>query len=344
MSGTSLDGIDLAFVNFHFKNNKVEWNIMASEFVEYSEDWKNQLSQAHLISSNELLVLDVKYGKFIGQKVNEFIIRNDLQNIDAIASHGHTIFHQPEKGFTLQIGSGSHIHAQTNLKVISDFRSLDVALGGQGAPLVPMGDKFLFSQYDACVNLGGFANISFDNSQNQRIAFDICPLNFVLNHLCKKIGKSYDENGEIARNAKINMDLFSTLNQIEFYQKFSPKSLGREWVEKVVFPILEKSEITIENQISTFTYHAAFQISNILNQNNFGKILFSGGGAKNEYLILLIQSQNNTEIKIENDNLTDFKEALIFAFLGGLRLLNQINILRSVTGASRDSISGKIYE
>lgn len=344
MSGTSLDGVDLVFAEFQYLNHRWKWNIIACDCLEYTEEWRNQLSQAHKLNAEDLSKLNTDYAKLLGDMTHAFISKFKLEKIDAIASHGHTVFHQPANGFTLQIGSGAHLQAQLNLKVISDFRSQDIALGGQGTPLVPIGDQLLFSEYDACVNLGGFANISFDNEAQQRIAFDICPVNYILNHLCQKLGKNYDADGEIARNSRIDEVLFHHLNQIEFYHQKSPKSLGREWVENEIFPWLENTNVAIENQISTITHHAAFQISNILNQHAFKKVLFSGGGTKNQFLMRLIQDQTEVEIHKADDIIIDFKEALIFAFLGCLKLRNEINVLSSVTGAKRDSSSGIIYD
>ena len=268
MSGTSLDGVDMICVDFNFQNKDIDWTILASHCYDYNEEWKNSLANAHHLSAGELLALDARYGQFLGERVNHFITQNQLKKIDGIASHGHTIFHQPDKEFTLQIGHGAHIQAITGHTVVSDFRSQDVALGGQGAPLVPIGDKLLFSEFDACVNLGGFANISFDDS-NQRIAFDICPVNFVINYLCQQIGKDFDDKGEIAKNSDVDRNLVEKLNAIPFYHHQPPKSLGREWVESNIYHLLENSSISVQDKIATFSHHAAFQIAEILNKNLF---------------------------------------------------------------------------
>lgn len=343
MSGTSLDGLDLACVDFWMENDIIQYEFIATDCLDYSTEWKETLQVAHQLSAQELYALDVAYGNFMGQKVNEFITKCNLKNVDYIASHGHTIFHQPEKGFTLQIGHGAHIQAITELPVICDFRSQDVALGGQGAPLVPIGDKLLFSAFDACINLGGFANISFDEEE-KRIAFDICPVNFVLNHLCQKMGKLYDENGEIAKTSKVDEKLLQLLNQLPFYQKAYPKSLGREWVEQQIFPLLNEFAISNQEKIATFTQHAAEQITKVLNENKLQKVLFSGGGALNQYLIQQIKTQTKTEIVIAENTLLHYKEALIFALLAYLKIQGKINVLSSVTGAKRDSVSGVLYE
>lgn len=344
MSGTSLDGLDLACVQFNPKENKIGWQWIATDFIPYSTAWREKLKQAHLISTPDLMALDGAYGEFLGEKVNQFIQQNQLHGIDAIASHGHTIFHQPQKGFTLQIGNGAYLQAQTNIPVICDFRSQDVALGGQGAPLVPIGDQLLFSEYDACINLGGFANISFDDAPQHRVAFDIVPVNYVLNYFAADLGLPYDAEGKIAEKAHIITDLLNALNNLAYYQQLGPKSLGREWVEKEVLGLIKNDTHTAEDILATFTAHAAEQISKVINYHSFKKVLFSGGGALNTFLMQTIQTQTSSKIMIADDELLHFKEALVFALLGYLKLHKQTNILQSVTGASRDSCAGVVYE
>ncbi|HOR59721.1 MAG TPA: anhydro-N-acetylmuramic acid kinase [Bacteroidales bacterium] len=341
MSGTSLDGLDIAFVKFDEKNNNWIFKIVKAETVNYEPVLIQKFLSAHVMSALELKYLEKEFSEFCAKAVNNFT--NDIsEKFDLIASHGHTVFHQPEKGMTLQIGDGELIAKRCGINVISDFRSGDVALGGQGAPLVPIGDELLFYDYDACVNLGGFSNISFKNNNKKRVAFDICPVNIVLNHLCQKIGEKYDENGKIASENIVNKTLLAELNDLDYYFKKYPKSLGREWVEKEVFPILEKYLQTdsVENIISTFTIHIAFQISE--NIKNFSKVLFTGGGAYNGFLIKKIEEFSSVNIVVPENKIVDFKEALIFAFLGLLRWQNKINCLASVTGAERDSCCGKI--
>lgn len=342
MSGTSLDGLDIVCVDFWEKEAKIQWEFIATDCISYSAEWENKLRTAHTLPADKLLFLDASYGKFLGQRVNEFIEKFNLKKIDFVASHGQTIFHQPEKGFTLQIGHGAHIQAKTNLKVISDFRSQDVALNGQGAPLVPIGDQLLFSEYDACINLGGFANISFEFKE-KRIAFDVCPVNFVINHLCQKIDLAFDNNGKIAKNGKVDSGLFQKLNKLSFYKESFPKSLGREWVVQEVLPITDGFNISTEDKIATFTEHVSYQITNVLNTFNLNKILFTGGGTKNKHLIHLIQEKTQAEIICGNHILIDFKEALVFALLGYLKAQNKVNTLASVTGATRDSSGGILY-
>lgn len=338
MSGTSLDGLDICFAKFEKKDS---WNfeILKAETIPYSHYWEDQLKNSIHLSAEDLLELHSEYGFYLGKAVKNFIEKHQLENIDLIASHGHTVFHQPQKKFTLQIGDGRAVKIETGLPVVYDFRSQDVLMGGNGAPLVPIGDKLLFSQYDACLNLGGFSNISLQIN-DRRIAFDIVPVNIVLNELVQKFNKNFDENGNFARQGIINEDLLSTLNSLDFYQQPYPKSLGIEWCNENIFPLFNDLEAL--NLLATFTEHAAQQISKILHENQLKKVLFTGGGTYNRYLIEKIKSKSETEIIIPTGEIIEFKEALIFAFMGILRFSNKINVLSSSTGSSQDHSSGII--
>lgn len=339
MSGTSLDGIDLAYVTFQ-KDGYQNFEMVFAETIPYPEKWKLILHNALYFEAEKLKDLSVTYGDYLGEEINRFVKKHHLNSIDFIASHGHTILHQPEKGITLQIGDGQTIANKTQQKVVCDFRTQDVALGGQGAPLVPIGDELLFSQYNYCMNLGGFANISFNN-QGKRIAFDICPVNVVLNFYANKLGFDYDANGDIAKSAKFDEALFHQLNSLEYYKKNPPKSLGIEWVKDTIFPILKASKATPQTILRTFSDHIAYQIANTISEGK--KVLCTGGGTYNEYIIQKIISFKKCELIIPDKNLINFKEALIFAFLGLLRVDNQINCLSSVTGAKKNHSSGNIF-
>ena len=337
MSGTSLDGLDIAVCEFWF-SKKWNFKILRAETFKYEKNILHYLQTAKDLSSSNLIDLNNIYGKYIGKKVKNFL---QGEIVDLIASHGHTIFHRPEKKITFQLGNGANIANETGITTISDFRTFDVALGGQGAPLVPIGDKLLFTDYKYCLNLGGFSNISEKNNK-KIIAYDICPVNIVLNYYSQKLGKDFDFNGEFGKNGKANKKLIADLDNIDYYKQKSPKSLGREWVEDVFFPIIEKYDLSYIDKVASIYQHIANQISK--NIKSSGKLLITGGGAKNIFLIDLIKSRlYNIDIIIPNNKLIDFKEALIFAFLGVLRINNQINVLSKVTGAKRDSISGNIF-
>ncbi len=338
MSGTSLDGLDICYTNFQ-KKESWQFEIIIAETIPYSQEWKNKLQNSVYLSAEDLLALDKEYGFFVGEKVKEFIEKNKITKIDLIASHGHTVFHQPQRKFTLQIGDGKAIKIATQKPVIYDFRSQDVLMGGNGAPLVPIGDELLFSKYDACLNLGGFSNISL-KQDDRRIAFDISPVNVVLNSYAEKLGYSYDENGNIARKGNINFQILEKLNQVDFYQKKHPKSLGIEFVNEEFFLLLKNE--TPENILATFTEHIAIQISKVFNDNNLKKVLVTGGGTFNTYLIEKLKIKSPAEIIIPETNIINFKEALIFAFMGMLRIRNEVNVLCSATGSSENHSSGSI--
>ena len=336
MSGTSLDGLDICYAKFQNFTNW-EFEIIKTETIPYSLEWKNRLQNAILLSAEDLLALDKEYGFYLGEKTQEFISKNNITDLDFIASHGHTVFHQPQRKFTLQIGDGRAIKLTTKKPVIYDFRSQDVLMGGNGAPLVPIGDELLFSQYDACLNLGGFSNISLQKN-HQRIAFDISPVNVVLNYFAEKLGKNYDENGDFARNGAINFKILEELNTLTFYQKPAPKSLGVEFVNSEVLPLLKDE--TPENIIATFTEHIAEQIAKVFNDNQLKTVLVTGGGTFNTYLLEKIREKSQTELIVPDENIINFKEALIFAFMGVLRLRNEVNVLCSATGSSENHCSG----
>ncbi|MGE0560967.1 MAG: anhydro-N-acetylmuramic acid kinase [Flavobacteriales bacterium] len=345
MSGTSIDGIDLALCDF-IKNDHSKWSfeIITSTTVEYDLYMKQKLKDAIHFSGFDLMLLHNEIGNLIGKSVNHFISDNKItkKEIDFISSHGHTIFHQPSKNITTQIGNGANISAITKLPVICDFRSIDVALNGQGAPLVPIGDKLLFSEYNYRLNLGGIANISFED-EDKIIAYDICPVNIVLNKLVGSINLHYDNEGKIARSGKLNLPLLKELNELSFYQKKPPKSLGIEWVEKEMFPILNKYEIELNDKLRTFVEHIAIQISNSITGKN-KSVLITGGGTYNTFLIDRLKEISSCKIVIPKKQTIEFKEALIFAFLGVLRHRNEVNCLSSVTGATSNNIGGCIYK
>lgn len=342
MSGTSLDGVDLAYIKF---NNSDRWmfEIFQSETVSYSEEWLTKLKNAIHFSTSELEELNVDYTKLLASIISEFISKYRLTEIDAVCSHGHTILHQPQNGFTLQIGNLPMIRDLVNQTIVCDFRVQDVQFGGQGAPLVPIGDELLFSEYDYCLNLGGFSNVSFSEN-GKRIAFDISPVNTVLNYFANELGFSYDDAGNLAKSGNINQDLLRQLNDLEFYILPYPKSLGMEFVNAKIFPLINSYPIDEKDKLRTFVEHIAFQIAKICNKPN-AKLFITGGGAYNRFLIERLRNYlPTTDVVIPDDKTIQFKEALIFGFLGVLRLRDEINVLSSVTGAKQDHSSGIIFK
>lgn len=341
MSGTSLDGLDIAYC--HFSKLKTGWKykIKTAMTAKYPVSWIRKLSSAQNLTGEELVALDMEYGKFLGKACEEFIGQHKIK-VDFIASHGHTVFHQPAKGFTYQLGNGNALHAMCGIPVIYDFRSLDVQLGGEGAPLVPVGDKLLFGEYDVCLNLGGIANLSMD-VKGQRIAYDVCFINMGLNYLTAKIGKPFDDGGQIASMGVVNTAMLKKLSRVYGSLRNKRPSLGREIFEQRIQPILDQTNILIQDKLRTFVASAAIEISSaIISEKKNAKVLCTGGGTFNSFFVscLLEHCGDNAALIIPEEDVVKFKEALVFSFLGVLRIQRQANCLKSVTGATRDSSGG----
>ena len=340
MSGTSLDGIDLACVNFKF-NKFWKFEVEATKTVSYSKQWITKFKELFSASKDLIKIGDESYTLFLAKNVLSFIKEFKLTEIDAICSHGHTLFHDPKNRLTFQLGNRKSLATETGLNVVCNFRSQDIELGGQGAPLVPIGEKLLFRGYDAFLNLGGFSNVS-KISDKSLIAYDICAVNTILNFLANKRRKSYDLNGNMAKQGKLISPLFDDLESLEYYKKSPPKSLGIEWVNSKILPLLEKYRLqSVEDLLYTYTIHIGSLIS-----KNFDcgqNVLVTGGGAKNNFLIKKIKENQFANFILPSKIIIDYKESIIFGFLGVLRLRNEINCLASVTGSSRDHCSGNIF-
>ncbi len=339
MSGSSLDGLDLALVRFTNDDGRYSYTILEAETMPYPVSWSKRLAKAFLSAPEDLNPLDLEYGTYLGKCVKEFANKHKVKP-DFIASHGHTVFHQPEKRYTLQIGDGQALADNCGFLTINDFRTEDVLKGGQGAPLVPIGDKLLFSDYEICLNIGGIANLSYDVN-GCRIAYDICIANQALNWLAQREGFNYDKDGMLARSGKVNPDLLKALNDNEFYRQQPPKSLGREFFESY-----QKQRLGLhstKDAMATFVEHIAQQIECSTSSLQRGKMLVTGGGAHNGFLVERIQHYVKHQVVVPDNQTIDYKEALIFAFLGLLKLEGQTNVLCSVTGAPSDSCSGHIW-
>jgi len=343
MSGTSLDGVDIAYCHFERTGDTWTFRIIHAETIPYDSGRREKLKQAPDLVNSDLTRLDVEYGKYLGDITREFC-NAGTYTPDFIASHGHTIYHRPEKSLTLQIGHGPSLAIKCGYPVVYDFRSGDVSLGGQGAPLVPVGDRELFGEFDFCLNMGGFSNISFDD-HFMRKAYDICPVNIILNKLALCLGIDFDRDGLEAGKGRIDMDLLDELNSIPYFSFPPPKSLGREWLEDNFLPVMDASKISVRDKLRTATEHIAFQIGKTVSDLSGTKrssMLITGGGAKNRFLIDRISTPCPAKMIIPDESVLNYKEALIFAFLGVLRWRNEINILSSVTGATMDSSGGTI--
>lgn len=346
MSGTSGDGLDIAYCEFTVEE-VWSYNLIKSETVPFPPSLAESLALAHRFAGEELAYLDVLFGKWMGQAVREFCKKNNFEP-NAIASHGHTVFHQPEKGLTLQIGNGWAIHQFSGFPVINDFRSLDVVLGGQGAPLVPIGDRHLFGEYGFCLNLGGIANISME-SDGGRKAMDITPFNLLLNLYAEKRGLPYDDQGRLAERGSTILPLLHELDHLPRYTQAPQKSLAREDIDSLYKPLLNKYQGSPEDFLSTLTAHFSTQITDVvlspLQAPANHTLLVTGGGAYNSYFISLLKKKcgEMVEVMLPKPEIIDFKEALIFAFLGVLRLRNENNCLGSATGAIKDNCGGTTF-
>lgn len=349
MSGSSLDGLDIVFTELQEIGGIWNYEIRHATCLEYDEEWRHQLKDATGLPAPDYLLLHTRYGRFIGQKINEFIDDHKLHHeVSIISSHGHTTFHLPGEKMTHQLGDGSAIAAETGLPVVSDLRSMDIAFGGQGAPIVPLGEKLFFSGYNYFLNIGGIANISIIK-KNEIIAYDVCAANRVLNMLAGEKNLAYDDEGKISSQGKINEDLLEKLNALEYYKLPPPKSLANSFGTGIVYPLLKSLHISIEDALCTYTEHICMQIINSLQlfkQDTVQKLFVTGGGAFNIFLIERLQknaAESNFEIHIPADDVVKYKEALIMALLGVLRLREQYTVLASVTGASRNSIGGALW-
>ena len=340
MSGSSCDGIDLALCRFNRFGDQWQYRILRAETLPYTAEWNGRLNRAASIGAQDFIRLHSEYGRFLGHSVKKFL--GEGPDPDLIASHGHTIFHSPATGLTFQLGDGAGIAAVAGCTTVSDFRRLDVEFGGQGAPLVPVGDELLFGAFDACLNLGGFANISF-RKDGTRVAFDICPVNIILNYLAAEKGLGYDDNGRLGRAGRIHEDLVRQLNDLPYYREKGPKSLGREWLESEFMPLVNRSGLPLAERLRSVYAHVAHQIGLTLGHLGEGsKVLVTGGGAFNAFLVDLLQ-RSPVQLIVPEPGLVRFKEALIFGLLGLLRYRGEVNCLASVTGGSRDLKAGVIH-
>lgn len=349
MSGSSVDGLDIAYVHLHETGGKWGYEILAADCIDYTPEWKNQLTNAIHLSGLDYQLLHTSYGHFIGEKVNHFINENGLQHkVDLIASHGHTTFHLPKQKMTAQIGDGAAIAAETQLPVVSDLRSLDVAFGGQGAPIVPIGQKLLFGEYHYFLNIGGIANISV-NKEGNYIAFDVCPANRILNMLAEEMNMEHDESGKIAASGKINKDLLQQLNALPYYQQAFPKSLANSFGVDIVYPLIKKANLTTKDALCTYVEHIATQIQKaIFTEVTLAnaQLFITGGGALNTFLVERLQTllaEKGIEIIVPDERLVQYKEALIMALLGALRWREEATVLSSVTGATANSVGGALW-
>jgi anhydro-N-acetylmuramic acid kinase len=350
MSGSSLDGLDIAYCHLQETGGIWQYQIMHSACVPLLENFKSKFIDINNITIHEYLSLDSAFGKWQGLQINEFIAKNSLEHqVDLIASHGHTTLHNPTDGYSAQIGCGAQMAAITGIVVVNNLRAMDIALGGQGAPIVPIAEQLLFANNNAFLNIGGISNISF-KTDNTFIAYDVCPANRILNYLSNVINLPYDAEGKEAHKGSIIIELLNELNALDFYKKEGPKSLANEYGTQILLPIFEKYNCSIQDKLRTACEHIAIQITNAVAKNNSTnsalKMLITGGGAFNNFLVKLITekcSVYNCTIEVPNVETINYKEALAMALFGALRWREENNVLAAVTGANRDSVGGAIW-
>jgi anhydro-N-acetylmuramic acid kinase len=342
MSGTSCDGIDLAYCQFkQLAKNKWSYSIVHARTIPYDAAWQEKLLNVINAQPSAIGEINRAYTALVNKVILTFIDDFELTDLDLICSHGHTVWHKPKEGLTLQIGNLESIADGMPCPVVCDFRTQDVTLGGQGAPLVPIGDRLLFSDFDACLNLGGFANISYRNEDLATVAFDLCPFNIVLNYWAQKFGAPYDAHGDFARSGSLNLPLLERLNALDYYRLSPPKSLGLEWVHSNFYPLYKSYHCDPVDWLATASRHMAHQIDQAT--LSFDRVLITGGGAYNSFVMELLDALAPGKFILPTRELIDYKEALIFGLLGVLRFKGEINCLSSVTGASKDHSSGVIW-
>jgi anhydro-N-acetylmuramic acid kinase len=351
MSGSSLDGLDIAFVEFDESGGKWSFTILASECYAYNDEWGQRLKDASSLNALDYLLLHSAYGHYLGGQVNKFIEAQNLQfKVALIASHGHTVFHFPQQKMTAQLGDGAAIAATTSLPVVSDLRALDIAFGGQAAPIVPIGEKYLFPDFDLFLNIGGIANLSV-KKEDAFIAFDVCPANRVLNSLAAKVGKDHDANGEMASIGNVNQNLLDKLNELSYYKQPAPKSLDNSFGANEVYSLIKSFGLTHNDSLRTYVEHIVVQIresivANHKPQTTNAKLLVTGGGAFNTFLMERLNTELNIigiKAIVPDRQIVEFKEAIIMALIGVLRWRQEYTTLPSVTGAGRGSIGGALW-
>ncbi len=356
MSGSSLDGLDIAYVHLQETGGAWNYTILHADCYSYTKEWITKLSSANSLPAIDYQLLNTDYGHYIGEQVNRFIENYSLQHkVDLVASHGHTTFHMPAKKMTAQLGDGASIAAETGLPVVSDLRAMDLAFGGQGAPIVPIGEKLLLGEFDLLLNLGGIANISAKTPDGY-LAFDVCPANRVLNMLANQVGNEYDENGNLAAYGKMDNTLLQRLNKLEYYSLGYPKSLANDFGTGEVYPLIHKQAISTEDALRTYVEHICMQIREsihmVLNKNGLHspasgrRLLVTGGGALNTFMVRRLQemlAELGIETVVPEKNIINYKEALIMALMGVLRWREEYNVLASVTGAKQNSIGGALW-
>ena len=359
MSGSSLDGLDIACCRFELRLQEpapeaVGWELLEAETLEYSTSWKERLATLPDANALSLALAHAQFGAYLGQLTNQFLESHPFEP-DFIASHGHTLFHHPEQGSSFQLGDGASIAAITGYPAIDNFRMQDVALGGQGAPIAPIADQLLFPEYDFMLNLGGIANFSC-KANGHYIAFDSIGANQLLNALAALVGKEYDAGGQLAASGKLVPALLEQGQQLSYFQQPYPKSLGNHWVQREMLPIYLNYPASVEDKLFTACYHIGQQIAQDISKaiqhekmpSRPYRMLVTGGGAFNTFLVNQIQNACREaallEIDVPPKEIVAFKEAILMALMGVLRTTGLPNCLPTVTNARQAAIGGAIHQ
>lgn len=349
MTGTSMDGADLAYCAFWEENGHWQYELLASETVPLEESWVSRLAYLEAADARTFARTHVYLGHYFGKMIARFIQDKQLSP-EFVALHGQTIFHQPEKNYTAQIGDGETIASYLACPVVTNFRNKDVAAGGQGAPLVPFGEELLFRNHRLFLNLGGFANLTALRPGKGPIAFDIAGCNLALNWLASQLDPplAYDAGGKVARQGTLQGELLEALNRLPYYRQPPPKSLGTEWLSAHVLPLLRQEDIPVPDRMHTYAVHLAHQLRRAIEKcsGRDEPILVTGGGVYNKFLMEQFKERLKplgVEVTPVSVEVSDNKEALLFAFLGLNVLLGRPNVLSSVTGATYDVLGGSIH-
>lgn len=369
MSGTSLDGIDAVISSIEDTQENVQLHIINANTYPYNSEILKKIRQAlhdEASSSRLLCSLNVElayeYSKCVFAICEESGI--DIHDVDFIACHGQTIYHITENTnnevrSSLQLGDGSVLANLTNTTVVSNFRTADITVGGQGAPLVPFADYVLFQHNDKTrllQNIGGISNVTClpkGGSKKEVFAFDNGPGNMMIDYAMQKLfNKKYDNNGETAKQGDLISEMFDEILSLEYFNLEPPKSTGRElFGNHYTATILEKyKHYSKHDIIATLSHITAFSIADsykkfILSTFTIDEVIISGGGAYNGYLLKLIKSYLDFEdvfILEEFGYSSEYKEALAFLILGNETLEFNPSNIKNATGASKDVILGQV--
>ncbi|XP_064473646.1 anhydro-N-acetylmuramic acid kinase-like [Ornithodoros turicata] len=359
MSGSSLDGLDIIYTRFSLTSSDCwEYNIQHCTCYNYSPTWIDKLKHATSTSALEYQLLNTEYGRYIGEYVLRFIRENRLDGkVHLIACHGHTVFHLPSQLTTSTLGDGATVAAVTGLPVVSDLRSMDVALGGQGSPIALTAERKLFgNEYQFFLNIGGMACLTYaGKNYSDSFAVDVCPANQLLNLLANREGRAFDRSGEMAKSGKVSTRLLKDLDDFDYYKKSFPKSLGVDFGPEILYPLIQAHDLSTADALQTFTEHICNQVAEVIRLvertvkdglPQSSKMLVTGGGARNLFLVDRLTErlkEFRITVVVPNDELVKFKEALVTSVIGVQRLRGEENFIGEVSGASRSSIGGAFW-